>query len=68
LTITNQLANCYMLSFVPRSATPGLHTIEVTLNGYPNLRVSARTSYWIAVKANHDSTEQPRGQEPPDPR
>jgi hypothetical protein len=46
--IANQLPNRYMLSFVPSSPTPGLHTIQVTLKNYPQLRVSARTSYWMA--------------------
>ena len=50
-TISNQLSNRYMLSFTPRSPTPGLHTIQVTLRDYPELQVSARTSYWVAGKS-----------------
>jgi VWFA-related protein len=50
-TISNQLSNRYMLSFTPRSPAPGLHTIQVTLRNYPELQVSARTSYWVAGKS-----------------
>jgi len=50
--LANQLPNRYMLSFTPSSPTPGLHSIQVTLKNYPQLRVSARTSYWIADQTN----------------
>lgn len=51
----NHLPNRYILSFQPRSPTPGLHTIEVTLKNYPKLLVAARTSYW----ADGESTAGP---------
>ena len=46
LTISNHVPNRYMLSFHPQSPHPGFHAIELRLNDYPGLRVTARTSYW----------------------
>ena len=45
-TISNHLANRYVLSFQPTSPHPGLHTISLQLPGHPNLNVTARKSYW----------------------
>ncbi len=38
--------NRYMLSFRPSDLTPGLHRLEVKLNGDLPARVVARTDYW----------------------
>lgn len=45
--IANDLPNRYILSFRPASPSPGLHNLEVGINGHPDLQISARTSYWI---------------------
>jgi VWFA-related protein len=44
--IGNRLPNRYMLSFHPQSPHSGLHTLRLSLPGYPSLDVTARTSYW----------------------
>jgi len=44
--IGNRLPNRYMLSFHPQSPHAGLHTLHLSLPGYPSLEVTARTSYW----------------------
>lgn len=46
LTISNHVPNRYMLSFHPQTPSPGNHAIEVKLKDYPNLVVTARSSYW----------------------
>jgi VWFA-related protein len=61
--IANQLPNRYILSFTPSSPTPGLHTIQVTVKNYPQLQVSARTSYWVAAKATHEPSSKHGEQE-----
>jgi VWFA-related protein len=66
--ISNQLSNRYMLSFVPHSPTPGLHTIQVTLGNYPELQVSARTNYWVAGKVSPESSSSSSEQQDIDPR
>ncbi len=48
--LTNYIHNTYLLSFTPTSATPGLHTIKVSLPQHPELVVSARTNY-VAAEA-----------------
>jgi VWFA-related protein len=48
--LSNHIRNCYILSFTPTSAEPGLHTIKVSLAHHPEMVVSARTSYWAADK------------------
>lgn len=51
-TLANRIHNGYQLSFVPRfpagspAAAPGLHTIEVKVNNYPDAVVEHRASYW----------------------
>jgi len=46
--LSNHIRNSYILSFTPTSTEPGLHTIKVALAHHPEMRVSARTSYWAA--------------------
>jgi VWFA-related protein len=53
-TISNHLRNRYTLSFTPTSLDPGLHPLQVRLPSYPELVVSARTSYWLGE--SHDSS------------
>ncbi len=51
VTISNHIPNRYVLSFQPRSPHPGLHAIELKLRDYPNLRLTARSSYWADADA-----------------
>ena len=44
--ITQHIRNTYLLSFPPHSSEPGLHTLNVHVLQHPELRVSARASYW----------------------
>jgi VWFA-related protein len=46
-TISNHIPNRYMLSFHPQSPEPGIHALVLTLKDYPDLRVTARASYWL---------------------
>jgi VWFA-related protein len=46
VTIANHMPNRYMLSFQPRSPHPGFHSIALRLKDYPDLRITARKSYW----------------------
>jgi VWFA-related protein len=46
-TISNDVPNRYVLTFHPQSPHPGLHALTVELNGRPNLRVDARSEYWV---------------------
>jgi VWFA-related protein len=50
-TIANHVPNRYVLSFQPQSPQPGLHAIAVTLKDYPDLSITARSSYWAADAA-----------------
>jgi len=43
---TNHLHSRYLLSFAPKSPSPGLHQIRVRLKDAPNAPVLARTRYW----------------------
>ena len=45
MTISNHIPNRYILSFQPQSPHPGLHSIELRLKAYPDLKVTARNSY-----------------------
>ena len=45
-TISNHIPNRYVLSFQPQSPHPGLHILNLELKEYPQLKVTARTSYW----------------------
>lgn len=46
-TIANHIPNRYILSFQPHSPAPGLHVISLRLPKYEQLRVAARTAYWV---------------------
>jgi VWFA-related protein len=46
VTISNHVPNRYMLSFHPVSPRAGLHTLRLKLPEYPDLEITARTSYW----------------------
>ena len=46
-TLANNLHNRYALSFSPDSAQPGFHTLHVTVPAQPDLKVAARTGYWM---------------------
>jgi len=47
LTISNHVPNRYVLSFQPKAPHPGFHAVELKLKGRPELRVTARSSYWV---------------------
>ncbi|WP_246409490.1 VWA domain-containing protein [Granulicella aggregans] len=46
-TISNHIPNRYMLSFHPQSPQSGIHALELSLKDYPDLKVTARSSYWL---------------------
>jgi len=46
-TISNHIPNRYVLSFHPQAPQPGIHALQLTLKDYPDLKVTARSSYWI---------------------
>jgi VWFA-related protein len=43
--ISNHMPNRYILTFQPQSPHPGLHSIGLHLKSYPDLTVTARSSY-----------------------
>jgi VWFA-related protein len=43
---TNHLHSRYLLSFVPKNPSPGLHQIRVRVKDAPGATVLARSSYW----------------------
>lgn len=47
MAISNHLPNRYVLSFHPKAPHPGLHVLSVHVPKYPDLEVTARTSYWV---------------------
>lgn len=51
-TISNHLPNRYVLSFHPQSPQPGIHALQLSLKDYPDLKVTARSSYWIDDKSD----------------
>lgn len=50
-SISNHLPNQYVLSFHPLAPHPGLHQIGLEMPEYPQLRITARTSYWAESAA-----------------
>jgi VWFA-related protein len=50
-TISNHIPNRYILSFQPQSPEPGLHALTLQLKNYPDLKITARTSYWADPEA-----------------
>ncbi len=51
ITISNDTANYYVLSFHPQSPTTGLHALELRLKDRPQLELRARNSYWVDAEA-----------------
>ena len=47
ITLSNHMANHYVLSFHPQAPHAGLHAISVKLNDYSGLTVTGRTGYWV---------------------
>lgn len=45
--LTNHVPNRYMLSFHPLNPHAGFHSVVLQLKDRPNLKVAARTSYWV---------------------
>jgi VWFA-related protein len=50
LEIADHLPNRYVLSFQPVAPHVGFHAVELKLNGYPELRLTARSGYWVDVE------------------
>ena len=48
-TLANHFAETYVLSFQPTSKQTGFHSLQLSVNGHPELQISARRSYWVAV-------------------
>jgi VWFA-related protein len=46
-TISNDIPNRYVLTFRPQQPHTGLHALAVELTGRSELRVDARTEYWV---------------------
>ncbi len=46
VTISNDVPNHYVLSFVPQSPHAGLHALQLRLKDRPELQVKARAAYW----------------------
>jgi hypothetical protein len=46
-TISNHIPNRYVLTFHPQAPSPGIHALQLTLKDYADLKVTARSSYWI---------------------
>jgi VWFA-related protein len=45
--IANHVPNRYVLSFHPESPAVGMHAIELRLRDRPDLKVTARSDYWV---------------------
>jgi VWFA-related protein len=54
ITISSDVPNYYVLSFRPQSPHPGLHALEVSLKGKPELRLRARKAYWVDAVATRN--------------
>jgi VWFA-related protein len=54
-TISNHVPNRYMLSFNPQNPQPGVHALDLRLKDYPDLKVTARSSYWAEPDAANSS-------------
>lgn len=52
LTVSNDVPNYYLLSFRPESPSAGLHTLQLTLKGRPDLQLRARNTYWQDAEAS----------------
>jgi hypothetical protein len=49
----NDLSNRYILSFQPSNPTIGLHSLQITIPGHPDLQTTARAAYWRATPAEN---------------
>jgi VWFA-related protein len=47
ISVSNDVHNYYVLSFRPTSVTPGLHALHLELKDRPQLRLEARSEYWV---------------------
>ena len=48
--IANQVHNYYLLSFQPASSSKlGLHSVRVSVSGYPDAVIQTRKSYWSGI-------------------
>ncbi len=56
-TISNHIPNRYMLTFHPQSPEPGIHALELSLKDYSDLKVTARSSYWLEPDPGSPSQE-----------
>lgn len=45
LKISNRIHNYYLLSFRPSAGTPGLHTLQVRVDGHPEAVIQTRRNY-----------------------
>ena len=54
--ISNHIPNRYVLSFEPQSPHPGIHAIGLHLKDYPDLVVTARSSYWAENQVDTQGT------------
>jgi VWFA-related protein len=50
--LANHFASSYTLSFRPISKQPGFHSLQLRIAGQPDLRVSARSSYWMTASSD----------------
>ena len=58
LTVSNHVPNRYVLSFRPDAPHPGLHTLKLQLQDYPNLQITARRNYWAQDPTAGDAKPQ----------
>jgi len=47
IQVSHDVPNFYVFSFTPSDPTPGLHALHLSLVDRPQLRLTARTEYWI---------------------
>jgi VWFA-related protein len=47
LQISDHLPNRYVLSFQPTAPHVGFHAVDLKLKDYPNLKLTARSGYWV---------------------
>lgn len=47
--ISNHIPNRYMLTYHPQAPHPGFHAITLTLPDHVDLRIDARTGYWVSA-------------------
>jgi VWFA-related protein len=51
ITVSNDVPNYYVLSFRPQAPMAGLHALDLTVKGRPDLVVKARKAYWVDGEA-----------------